>query len=264
MKVTEQKKGLVRVSELSKGDVIFGVTGSEQTPAWCKVVVVFPGPGGKNRTTHDGFTAEHMVVTSSRVHAYGKKGQVQSGPVYSLVTECDATMNAAGQTFSPISTAFCPRELTWSEYIILMSAIRRVSNRTQYFWFDPSAYHDNETAMIPHWVDNLHQICQYLLQCLREYQCQPFESVMAEFVHGHLNKEYVEIVERVFPNMGGDVSKQQAGTITEMVRPQESSHIILFSALGSATVVLLILVVAAMVFRMRMRKNATKELSVEA
>jgi len=87
---------------------------------------------------------------------------------------------------------------------------------------------------------------------------------MEEFVHGHLNKEYVEIVERVFPNMGGDVSKQQAGTITEVVRPQENSHIILFSVLGSAMVAFLVIAVAAMVFRMRMKKNATKELSVEA
>ena len=264
MKVTEKTKGLLRVSELSEGDVIFGVTGIQQTPAWCKVLAVFPGPGGKNRTTHDGFTAEHMVVTSSRVHAYGKRGLVQSGPVYSLVTECDATINVAGQAFSPISTAFCPRELTWSEYIILMSAIRRFTNHTQYFWFDPSAYHDNETAMIPRWGDQLHQICQYLLQCLREYRCQPFEDVMKEFVHGHLNKEYMEIVERAFPNMGGDVSKQQAGTITEVVRPQESSHTILFSALGSAMVVLLILAVAAMLFRMRMKKNTKKELCEEA
>ena len=87
---------------------------------------------------------------------------------------------------------------------------------------------------------------------------------MGEFVHGHLNKEYVEIVERVFPNMGGDVSKQQAGTITEMVRPQEKSHIILFSVLGSAMVALLIIAVALTVFRMRMKKNATKELLVGA
>jgi len=49
-----------------------------------------------------------------------------------------------------------------------------------------------------------------------------------------------------------------------MVRPQESSHIILFSALGSAMVVLLIIGIAVMLFRMRMTKNTKKELSVEA
>ena len=87
---------------------------------------------------------------------------------------------------------------------------------------------------------------------------------MGEFVYGHLYKEYMEIVERAFPNMGGDVSKQQAGTMTEVARPQESSHIILFSDLGSAMVVLLILAVVAMLFRMRMKNNTTKELSVEA
>jgi len=70
---------------------------------------------------------------------------------------------------------------------------------------------------------------------------------MAEFVHGHLNNEYVEIVERAFPNMGGDVSKHQAGTITEMVRRQESSHILLFS------VTLLINAVAVLLYRVRVK-----------
>ena len=81
---------------------------------------------------------------------------------------------------------------------------------------------------------------------------------MTEFVHEHLNKEYVEIVERVFPNMGGDVSKNQAGTITEVVRLQESSQIVLFFAFGSAMVTLVIIAVALLLYRARMK--AKKEL----
>ena len=81
---------------------------------------------------------------------------------------------------------------------------------------------------------------------------------MAEFVHGHLNKEYVEVVERVFPNMGGDVSKKQAGTITEVVRLQESNQIMLFSVFGSAMVTLLIIAVAILLYRARVK--AEKEL----
>ena len=243
MKVEEKTKGLVLISQLSKGEVIFGITGAQRSPAWCKVVAVFPAAGGENKITHDCFTADHMVIDHT-VHPYGKKGAVHIGPVYTLTTDCDASVNAAGQAFTPISTAFCPHELSWSEYITLMSAIRRVANHTGYFWFDTSAYHDNDTAMVPHWIDQLHQICHQLLLCSRKGRCQAFENVMAEFVHKHLNKKYVEVIEQVFPNIGGDVNKGQAGTMTEVVRPQKSSHIMLFSVICSALVVLLIIIAA--------------------
>lgn len=260
MMLEEQTRGLVRVSELSKGDYIQGITGVERKRVWCKVEAVFPAAGGKNKKTYDGFTKEHMVVNMGeskpvRVHPYGEKGEVNTGPVYTLATDCDANVNSVGQAFSPISTAFCPHELSWSEYITLMSAIRRLINRTGYFWFDTSAYHDNETAMVPHWFQQLHQICHNLLLCSRLGECQGFENVVKEFVHDHVNSKYAEIVEREFPNMGGDVSKQQAGTISEVVRPQESSHIVLFSIFGSAMVALLIIAVAIIAYRVRMNKT---------
>ena len=257
MEVKERTKGVARVAELSVGDMIFGITGPDRTPAWCKVLALFPAVRGMNRTTHDGFTADHMVINHT-VHPYGRKGEMRVGPVYTLATDCDASVNVAGQAFTPISTAFCPHELTWSEYITLMSAIRRFANRTGYFWFDSSVYHDNDTAMVPHWLDQLYQICHGLLLCSRHDRCQALENVMADFVHGHLNREYVEIVERVFPNMGGDVSKHQAGTITEVVRLQESSQIVLFSVAGGAMVTLLIVAVAILLYRTRVK--AEKEL----
>ena len=83
---------------------------------------------------------------------------------------------------------------------------------------------------------------------------------MAEFVHEHLNKEYAEVVEQVFPNMGGDVNEEQVGTITEVVRPHVSSHSALFFAVGSAMLVLLNIAVAILVYRGRTRMKAEKEL----
>ena len=81
------------------------------------------------------------------------------GPVYTLATDCDTSVNAASQAFTPINTAFCPHELSWSEYnITLMSTIRRFANRTGFFWFDTAVYHDNDTVMVRHWLDQLHQI----------------------------------------------------------------------------------------------------------
>ncbi len=260
MLVEEQIKGHISVSQLSVGDVIRGITGANRTPGWCKVEAVFPVPQSENQTTYDGFTKTHMVVDST-VHPYGKKGKVRKGLVFTLATECDAAVNAAGQAFSPISTAFCPHDLSWTDYLTLIAAVRSVTNRAGNFWFDLKSYHDNETAVIPHWLDQLPAICRELLRCARNRQCQEFENVVNVFVHQYVNKKYAEVVKRVFPNLGGDVDKEQAGTITEVVRPQRSSHIALFSALGSAIAVLLIVAVAVLVYRGRIvKKKALKML----
>ena len=261
MRVEEKSKGNVSVSQLSEGDFIRGMIGSDKKSAWCKVEAIFQVPNSQNQTTYDGFTADHMVIDDT-VYPYGNKGKVQVGPTYTLATDCDASVNSAGQAFTPISTTFCPHELSWSEYLSVIAAVRRFTSRAGNFWYDLNSYHNNETAAVPHWFDQLPTICQEILRCSREDKCQAFEDVMNEFVHDHLNKEYVGFVEQVFPNMGGDVSKQQAGTITEVVRPQKSSHIILFSALGSAMVVLLIIAVAVLMYRARVmrKKKAEKEL----
>ena len=61
MRVEEKMKGLVKVSQLSEGDVIRGIKGADQTPAWCKVEAVFAAPHSENQTTYDGFTADHKI-----------------------------------------------------------------------------------------------------------------------------------------------------------------------------------------------------------
>ncbi len=260
MLVEERIKGHVKVSQISEGDVIRGINGNDRTPAWCKVEAVFVVPHSQNQTTYDGFTADHMVIDHT-VHPYGKKGDVRMGPVYTLSTDCDASVNVAGQAFSPISTAFCPHELSWSEYLVLIAAVRRFTNRAGNFWFNLNVYHDNETAKVPRWSDQLPAICRELLKCSQDGQCQAFENEMEEFVHQHLNQEYVKVVDRVFPHMGGDVNKEQAGTITEVVRPKGSSYIVLFAAVGSAMVVVLAIAVAVFIYRGRlMKKKAEREL----
>lgn len=84
---------------------------------------------------------------------------------------------------------------------------------------------------------------------------------MEEFVHSHVNRRYATIVEREFPNLGGDVSKQQAGTITEAVRSQNGgSHFVVFATLGSVMVLLMIFAVGVLIYRTRvMKEKAEKE-----
>ena len=257
--VEEKFKGNVSVSQLSEGDFIRGITGAEQKFAWCRVEAIFQVPNSSNETTYDGFTANHMVINDT-VRPYGDKGEVQVGPIYTLATDCDASVNSAGQAFTPISSTFCPHELSWSEYLSVIAAVRRFTNQAGNFWYDLNSYHDNDTAVVPRWVDELPIICREVLLCSREDKCQAFENVMNEFVHDHLNKEYLDVVERAFPNMGGDVNNQQAGTITGVVRPvKKDRHIVFFSVVGSAMVVLLIIAVAVLVFRSRMKEKNSGE-----
>lgn len=137
-----------------------------------------------------------------------------------------------------------------------MTAIRRVTQRTGYFWYSIANFHDNQTAKVPYWRDMLHDMCTELLRCAREGQCQKFENVMEEFVHAHLDKPYMEIEERVFPNIGGDVEKSEAGTMSEVVRPREKSNILLFSVVGCAIALLLLIVImAVLLYRLRVLKK---------
>ena len=96
-----------------------------------------------------------------------------------------------------------------------MAAIRRVTDRTGFFWYISD---DNETAQVPFWKDLLHEMCLELLQCAREGRCQQFEDVVTQFVLEHVNEKYVAIVEHEFPNLGGDVENEETGTIAEAVR----------------------------------------------
>ena len=258
MQVEEQTRGVVRVSQLSSGDTICGIMGPDRIPAWCKVTAVYEASANRpNVTTYDGFTEDHFVLGGKNsVVKYGKKGKAKKNALYTLATECDAAVNAAGQAFTPISASFCPHEMSWSEYLTLIATIRRVTSRTGYFWYYVRAFHDNETAKVRYWMDTLHDICTELLGCAREGRCQKFEKLMEEFVHEHLNQEYVGTVERAFPNMGSDVETSEAGTFTEVVRPQGKNHTFLYLGLGSATAMALIIIAAAVfVYRARMARK---------
>ena len=249
MLVEELTKGTIAVSQLSNGDVIRGIRGADRVHSWCRVEAVYPREGNEMFNTYDGFTAHHMVIDADTVRAYGKKGNATKSQLYTLATECDAAVNAAGQAFTPISTAFCPHELSWSEYLPLIAAIRRVTSRTGYFWYFSDAFFNNETARVPEWKNMLHDMCNELLRCAREGKCQKFEKVVEEFVHEHLNPKYRVIVDHMFPNIGGDVEKSETGTITELVRPQKKSNTLLFLAVGSAVAMVLIIVAAAFLVR---------------
>ena len=108
MEVEELTKGIVSVSELSAGDIIRGLREPEKTQDWCKVDAVYLRETIQNFTTYNGFTEDHMVIDGDTVRPHGQKGEAVDTQLYTLATECDAAINAAGQAFTPISTTFCP------------------------------------------------------------------------------------------------------------------------------------------------------------
>ena len=73
MHVEEQSKGIIRVSQLSNGDFIRGISGADRKPGWCRVEAVYPS-SYESVTIYDGFTPNHMVVDDDRSTPIWKEG----------------------------------------------------------------------------------------------------------------------------------------------------------------------------------------------
>lgn len=80
-----------------------------------------------------------------------------------------------------------------------------------------------------------------------------------------MNKKYVVIAEDVFPNMGGDVSKEEAGTITETVRPKGMRSIMITVAVGGAIAgFLLVVLIAVVLYHKKCRRGNKKMQDLQA
>ena len=133
--------------------------------------------------------------------------------------------------------------------MILSKHLLRARNA---FWFDLSAYHNNDSAIVLCWGRQLPAICRGFLRCALEDQCQEFEIIMKRFVHEYLNKEYLEMVKRVFPNMSGDVNKEQSGPLQKWPVQKKGE---LLGAVGGAMVAFVIIVAAILMYRRRKMKK---------
>ena len=70
---------------------------------------------------------------------------------------------------------------------------------------------------------------------------------MKRFVHEYLNKEYLEMVKRVFPNMSSDENKEQSGPSRKKGE--------LLGAVGGAMVAFVIIMAAILMYRRRKMKK---------
>merc|ERR1711941_130734 len=58
------------------------------------------------------------------------------GARYTIFTDCPVMENKDGELFTPLAQTFCgARDFTWSEYLVLWTAIQQVVRDTGIFWF---------------------------------------------------------------------------------------------------------------------------------
>ena len=208
------------VSSLQVGDIILGAKNSDIQDSWCKVLAVYPV--NADGVTFGGFTYDHLVVdnpfnngTSASVTIAGQQGEENKGPIYTLMTDCDATYNTNGDLFTPISSAFCPN-MPWLDYLNVMSAIRKVMAKTGHFWFDLDVYYDNPSdPNYPSYLAALPEMCQQTLQCSKYGNCGQFEKTSSQFMLLHLKPSELAVVQKIFPNLGNLDSLD--GTLTAAV-----------------------------------------------
>eukprot|EP01036_Dinobryon_divergens_P031947 gene31947-41441_t len=250
--------GNVAVSSLQVGDVILGAKNANIQESWCTVLAVYPVTAGG--VTFGGFTYDHLVVknpfnngTSASVTIAGQQGQENKGPIYTLMTDCDATYNTNGDLFTPISTAFCPN-MPWLDYLDVMSAIRKVMAKTGHFWFDLDVYYDNPSdPNYPSYLAALPEICQQTLQCSKYGNCGQFEKSSSQFMLMHLKPAELAIVQKVFPNLGNVDSLD--GTLTAVVLGNSDSTNSWQGILLIAGVIALVVLGVVAFFVWRMMKS---------
>ena len=230
MQLETLSRGRVKISSLKEGEFIRGVKTTITTPSWCNITAIFPVIG--NASTFGGFTPDHFIVFDKNVNGTsngfndantfvsgaGKKGYEKIGPIYTLVTDCDAAYNSNGQLFTPISSTFCPA-ISWSDYLPIMAAIRQVMAKIGpegKFLFNLDVYYNNPSdPNYPNFKDALPKLCAATLQCSRDNDCDNFESGWSQFFQLHLKPTQLQVLQQVFPNMG--LSGQLDGTLTAAV-----------------------------------------------
>ena len=227
----------LKVSSLQVKDVILGLKDGKVSE--CNVLAVYPT--NSDGVTYEGFTQDHLIVYGNDTVAIaGQKGEGKKGPIYTLMTDCDATYNTNGDLFTPISAAFCP-QMPWADYFAVLSAIRKVMAKTGNFWFDLKVYYDNPSdPLYSNFMEALPELCRETLQCSKYKKCDQFEKTSSNFFTLHLNPTELEIVQKAFPNLGSDLSVD--GTISAAVLENPTATGLLWQGILLLAVVTVILI----------------------
>eukprot|EP01036_Dinobryon_divergens_P034614 gene34614-44746_t len=259
MTVQSLTRGEVAVRSLREGEFIRGVTHDFSQKTWCNVTAIFLV--STNATTFGGFTPDHLILVNKFSN-------------FSTYDDCDATYNAKGQLFTPLSASFCPA-MEWSHYLNVMAAIRQVLSKvrkkggsSKQFLFDLNSYYNNpDDKNNPEYLDALPELCAKTLECSRSQNCEDFESGWADFFKFHLKPTELKIMQRTFPSMGAKWKVGEDpldGTLSAVVSGVGVKHPILdtfFFYHGAVAVILILCAISVgigMFFFYRTRRMNNK------
>jgi len=213
---------------------------------WCTVEdIYFNGMG----TLFGNFTEGHFVLndSSGMVLPSGNSSHEHFGARYTIFTDCPVMENKDGELFTPLAQTFCgARDFTWSEYLVLWTAIQQVVRDTGIFWFHlDETFTDckNETMCgnISEWRDALPPVCESLMACAATQDdiiCDDFEEVAQTFFERYIRAERVEEIKKAYA---------EYGSISQSVKDSSQNEnylwmwvAIVAGGLGASMVVLLV------------------------
>merc|ERR1719204_1654538 len=209
MLVESESMGPIKTGALVEGMKIRG--GDEHgNSQWCTVQdIYFNGMG----TLFGNFTEGHLIIddSSGMVLPSGNSSHEHFGARYTIFTDCPVMENKDGELFTPLAQTFCgARDFTWSEYLVLWTAIQQVVRDTGIFWFHIDETFTNcqdETLCgnVIDWRDALPPVCESLLSCANSQDdviCDDFEEVAQNFFDRHIRAERVEEIKNAYAEYG--------------------------------------------------------------
>jgi len=209
MLVESESSGPIPAGALLEGMKIRG-RDAKGNSGWCTVQdIYFNGMG----TLFGNFTEGHLVLddSSGMVLPSGNSSHEHFGARYTIFTDCPVMENKDGELFTPLAQTFCgARDFTWSEYLVLWTAIQQVVRDTGIFWFhldETFTNCKNQTLCgnVTDWRDALPPVCESLMSCAstkNDVVCDDFEEVAQNFFDRHIRAERVEEIKNAYANYG--------------------------------------------------------------
>jgi len=237
MLVESESSGPIKTGALVEGMKIRGrdAKGNSQ---WCTVQdIYFNGMG----TLFGNFTEGHLVLddSSGTVLPSGNASHEHFGARYTIFTDCPVMENKDGELFTPLAQTFCgSQDFTWSEYLVLWTAIQQVVRDTGIFWFhldETFTNCKNETLCgnVTDWRDALPPVCESLMSCAStkdDVICDDFEEIAQNFFDRHIRAERVEEIKNAYAKYG---------SISQSVKysSKNENHLWMWVAIGAGFLV---------------------------
>jgi len=202
---------VVKVKDLKVGDSIRGLDASQQ-PSICNVEAVGSFGSGP---MYGNYTEGHYIWNqqTGTVEIHGNDQLMTIQEKYDVLTSCPVGIDETGIAFTALDTDFCggfTDQMSWSDYLLLHTAILRVVRGSGGYWFDGTSYTDFGFVKTHAPI-----VCERMLRCVKNHNdCREFEDASVTFVRRALSDDARERSYQVFHNIG---SHRELGSASAMV-----------------------------------------------